>query len=273
MNSDAARIARAIEILSHHWEAPPPLGALAAELALSPGHFQRIFRRMTGVSPKRFTQALRAERAERLLEDAAPLLGAAHGVGLSGPGRLHDLIVEARAMTPGELRRAGGGTAIAWAVHPSPLGPCFVATTPRGVCELAFADTPSEPLAALRARWPEATIERDPSAGRAVVDALAQAPRDRGPVTLHLRGTNFQLRVWTALLAIPPERVTSYGALARALGRPGAARAVGQAVGDNPVAWLVPCHRVLRSHGALGGYRWGLERKRALLALEHAAPA
>ncbi len=269
MSSDTKRIAAAIEITSRRWADPPSLDELAGAVSLSSAHFQRMFRRMTGVSPKRFAQALAADRAERMLVDARPLLDAAFHAGLSGPGRLHDLMVSVRAMTPGELRRGGEGLAIRWGVHDTPFGPCMIAATERGICELTFVEDDA-PRRELERSFPSATLLEDPSPTRPALDALLDASARAGPITLHLRGTNFQLRVWQALLAIPPDRLTSYGAIADAMGCPGASRAVGRAVGSNPVSWIIPCHRVLRREGALGGYRWGLDKKRALLAWEHA---
>lgn len=270
MPSDHRRVADAIGFLAERWRAQPSLDETAAHVGASPHHFQRVFRRLTGVSPKRFVQSLSADRAERLLTDRAPLLDAAYASGLSGPGRLHDLTVSVRAMTPGELRRGGAGITLRWGVHETPFGACFVAVTARGVAEVAFVEDGDDPDAELAARWPGATRREDRVATRGIVDAMLDASSRGGPPTLHLKGTNFQIRVWKALLAIPPGRVTTYGAIAAAIGRPGAARAVGRAVGTNPVSVLIPCHRVLAANGALGGYRWGLERKRALLAWEGA---
>lgn len=270
--SDHARVAAAIRILAERFLAPPSLDALAQEVGLSPAHFQRMFRRATGVSPKRFTQSLVADRAERLLRETT-VLEAAHGAGLSGPGRLHDLTVNVRAMTPGELRRGGEGLSIAWGLHETPFGVCAIATTERGVCELTFVEDGLDPEAALRQSWPRAGLTRDEARTAHVAAAVLDASRCPGPLTLHLKGTNFQLRVWKALLAIPAGRVTSYGAIAQALDAPTASRAVGGAVGANPVSLIIPCHRVLRAHGALGGYRWGLDRKRAILAWEGAREA
>ena len=264
MPSDHQRVADAIAQLSA--DPSSSLESLAASAQLSPAHFQRMFRRLAGVSPKRLSQSLRVDRAERSLEASRSVLEAAADAEVSGPGRLHDLTVALRAMSPGELRRGGEGLQIRVGVHMSALGRCAVALTPRGVCEVAF-DAP-DLVERLRARWPRADVVADPEAGRALAESLVHASERAGPLTLHVRGTNFQLRVWKALLAMTPGQTTSYGALASELGRPTAARAVGQAVGANPVAVLIPCHRVLRAHGALGGYRWGLERKRVLLALE-----
>jgi AraC family transcriptional regulator of adaptative response/methylated-DNA-[protein]-cysteine methyltransferase len=268
MNSDHRRVSDAISHLASRWRDPPSLTETAAFVGLGPHHFQRLFSRMTGVSPKRFTQALAADHAERMLADErASVLAAAVATGLSSPGRLHDLTMSVRAMTPGELRR-GDGLRIAWGVHETPFGACLVARTPRGVCELAFLEEGDDPGAGLAARWPRATRTHEPELTAPVARRLSRA--GEGPLGLHVRGTNFQIRVWRALLAIPPGRVSSYGEIAREIGRPSAARAVGRAVGSNPVSILIPCHRVLRAHGELGGYRWGLERKRALLAWERA---
>lgn len=270
MQSDHRKVADAIGYLAARWREQPGLNDTAAHIGLSPHHFQRLFRRMTGVSPKRFVQSMCADHAERMLASDAPLLEAAIETGLSGPGRLHDLVVNVRAMTPGELRRGGEGLTLRWGVHDTPFGACFVAATERGVAELTFVERGADPAASLAARWPAASRIEDPGVTTPVILQMLDASRRDGPLTLHLRGTNFQLRVWKALLAIPHGRVTSYGAIADAVGRPGAARAVGRAVGTNPVSVIIPCHRVLAANGALNGYRWGLDRKRALLAWEMA---
>ena len=268
MQSDHRRVADAIGYLAERWRDQPALNDTAAHVGLSPHHFQRLFRRLTGVSPKRFVQSMCADHAERLLEGDAPLLEAAIGAGLSGPGRLHDLVVSVRAMTPGELRRGGEGLTLRWGVHDTPFGACFVAVTERGVAELMFVERGEDPAESLAARWPGADRREDEGSTSAVVERMLDASRREGPLTLHLRGTNFQIRVWKALLAIPHGRVTTYGAIAASIGRPTAPRAVGRAVGTNPVSVLIPCHRVLTANGALGGYRWGTARKRALLAWE-----
>jgi len=269
MGSHYATVARALETLAAEPARAPALGTLAGDAGLSPAHFQRLFTRMVGVSPKRFAQALVFAGAEARLAGGDDVLAAATAVGLSAPARLHDLSVTLRAMTPGELRRGGGGLVIRWSRAPTLLGEAFAATTERGLCALQLAEP--HPEGWLRARWPRATLVEDPNAGREALDVLRGAARARAPLALHVRGTPFQVRVWQALLEhCGAGETTTYGELAAAMGRTGAARAVGGAVGANPIAVLIPCHRVLRRHGALGGYRWGLPRKRILLAWESA---
>lgn len=267
-----AVIERAIAAIAARAPEQVPLEALAAEAGMSPGHFQRVFSRWAGVSPKRFAQYLALDHAKRLLAERRSVLDAAWGAGLSGPGRLHDLFVTWEAMSPGDYARAGAGLVIAWAEIATPFGPAIAMATGRGLCGLGFAAGAGREAtrADLAARWPAATFVED--AGRVV--PLAAAALDRsgaaGPARLHLMGGPFQLKVWEALLQVPAGAVTTYADIAAAIGRPGAARAVGTAVGRNPVGLVVPCHRVLRREGALGGYRWGLGVKRALLAWESA---
>lgn len=265
---DYARIEAALERIERDARRQPTLEEVAASAGLSPGHFQRVFTRWAGISPKRFLQAVTVRRARELLRAHRPVLDVAFDVGLSGPGRLHDLTVACEAMTPGQIARRGEGVTIRHAVVPSSLGPAFVASTERGVCALEFPDADHDPVRRLGHDWPGATlvVARDDEARSWSEAIFGRGPRP--PLALHLRGTNFQIQVWGALLRIPPGRVVDYGSLAEAVGRPGAARAVGTAVGANPVAVLVPCHRVLRRHGELGGYRWGTTRKLALLGLE-----
>ena len=267
---DYRRVEAAIAYLRDHAEAQPSLGDVAAHVGLSPFHFERLFRRWAGTTPKRFLQAVTLERAKAALAESRSVLDAAYDAGLSGPGRLHDLFVTVEAVTPGEFKRGGDGLTIRYGVHETPLGPALVGLTERGLCALSFVDEGAETkaVADLAAAWPEADLVEDAEVTRAVVDAAFAAGADRAPLRVLLRGTNFQLQVWRALLRIPPGRVLAYDDVAALLGRPTAARAVGRAVGQNPVAVLIPCHRVLRKDGALGGYRWGLDRKRVLLARE-----
>ncbi|MDX1606565.1 MAG: methylated-DNA--[protein]-cysteine S-methyltransferase [Candidatus Competibacterales bacterium] len=272
MPSDYARIARAIRFLEQHRARQPTLAELAAALDLSPFHCQRLFRRWAGVSPKRFLQCLTVAHAKRLLHASRSVLDASLDSGLSGPGRLHDHFVALEAVTPGEYRSGGRGLTIAYGHHEGPFGQVLVAVTERGVCGLSFCDEDSSvALAELRRQWPAAELVHAPETTAATAARLfEQAGPDDRPLSLLVRGSNFQVSVWRALLRIPPGTVRTYGDLADAVGRPGAARAVGQAVGANPVAWLIPCHRVIRASGAVDGYRWGTVRKKAMLARETA---
>jgi AraC family transcriptional regulator of adaptative response/methylated-DNA-[protein]-cysteine methyltransferase len=269
--ADYARVERAIRFLEEHAERRPSLEEVARSAGLSPAHFQRLFSRWAGISPKRFLQFLAKEHASERLRRSATVLDAAWDAGLSGPGRLHDLLVSSEAATPGQVASGGEGVAVAWGFHPTPFGECLLGVTDRGVCHLSFvgAGGRRDALDDLRRRWPRAALrENHALAARTAGRIFAGA--DPGKISLHLSGTNFQLKVWEALLRIPPGAATTYGEVARRIGRPTAARAVAGAVAANPVAWIIPCHRVLRSLGALGGYRWGIERKQAMLGWEAA---
>jgi len=272
---DYARVERAISYLEANFQDQPELDAVAEAVGLSSAHFQRMFKRWAGISPKRFVQYLTLDHARKRLEDSASVLDATLDAGLSGPGRLHDLFVTYEAMTPGDYKQGGGGVEIFYGVQPSPFGPCFIGETERGVAALGFAEdgAPDAPLADFRQRWPNAEFRHDPARSAATAAHIFGA--SSGRLALDLRGTNFQLKVWEALLRIPPGAVVSYDALAGALQKPGAARAVGSAVAANPVSYLIPCHRVIRKSGRFHNYYWGPERKRAMLAWEaaHFAPA
>jgi AraC family transcriptional regulator of adaptative response/methylated-DNA-[protein]-cysteine methyltransferase len=266
--SDYRRVAAAIRFLEQHADAQPSLTRLAAHLGLSEYHLHRLFKRWAGVTPKDFVQMLTLVRAKRLLAEAKSVLETSLEVGLSGPARLHDLFVTLEAMTPGDYKERGKGLVVRWARVETPFGPALFAATERGLCALSFGGGPRE----LAARWPGATLVESP---RSLAPfAAAACARMRGeatePLTLVARGTSFQLKIWAALLALPEGAVTSYGELAAAVGEPGASRAAGTAVGANPIAVLIPCHRVLRATGVLGDYRWGQERKCALLASQGA---
>lgn len=272
MNSDYARIEKAIRYLDANRAEQPELADVARHVGLSPAHFQRMFTRWAGISPKRFLQHRTAGVVKRLLRERRSVLDASYEAGLSGSSRLHDLIVNAEAVSPGEFQRAGAGLVVKFGFHPSPFGECLIAITPRGICHLAFVNPVSrhDALERLRHDWPRAELRADQRATREVV-AKAFPVGGRGkfpPLSLHIKGTNFQLKVWEALLNIPGGSVTTYGDIAGALHVPGASRAVGSAVGSNPVSWLIPCHRVIRSTGELGGYAWGIERKKAMLLKE-----
>lgn len=252
------------------------LTELAREMGLSPAHFQRLFTEWAGISPKRYQQFLTLGQARALLAERQTLLQTALSTGLSGPARLHDLFLRWEAMRPGDYAKGGAGLRLRIGAAETPFGPAVFAASPLGLCGLSFADEGSIAAARadLEARWPAADFEEAGAAFQPLADQIF-APIDRlkgregaGLPKLHLIGAPFHLKVWEALLRLPPGQVTSYGALAAALGQPKAARAVGQAVGHNPLAFLIPCHRVLQASGALGGYHWGLPRKRALLAYE-----
>ena len=272
--SDYQRIERAIRYLDAHWREQPSLATLAAHVGLSESHFQRLFTRWAGISPKRFLQHATAQFARTLLREHRAVLPTAYDAGLSNSSRLHELMVHTEAMTPGQMSRGGGGVDIAWDFHESPLGTAFVAVTPLGICSLQFADTATDRRATLdrlRDEWPAATLRQSASRTRAsarlALDALGE---HRGALALHVRGTNFQLKVWSALLRIAPGDVATYGDVAGAIGAPRAMRAVGSAVGRNPVSLLIPCHRVIRQSGTIGDYAWGSVRKEIILRAEAA---
>ena len=269
---DYERIARAIAYLQRHAGSQPDLAMAARALHLSEHHFQRLFTRWAGVSPKRFLQFLTVADARRRLADASSVFDLAVEVGLSGPGRLHDLFVSMEAISPGEARLEGAGLDIRYGVHETRFGHTVIATTPRGICALHFVDDVASAETLLIANWPRARLRRDPRSTAAVAQRIF-APLEtdaRQPLALLVKGTNFQVKVWQALLALPAGALTTYGNLADRLGMPSAARAVGTAIGANPIAYLIPCHRVIRASGVLTGYRWGAQRKAAMLAWEAA---
>lgn len=267
-----AKVEQAIHFLTAHSHAQPDLETVAAQVGLSPFHFQRVFKRLAGISPKRFLQFTTLSQAKTLLRQNVPVLDVAYDVGLSGAGRLHDLFVNGEAVTPGTFKNGGEALTIRYGVHPSPFGYAFIALTPHGICELDLRSNQEDAIAVattLHRKWPQAQLTEDPSATReAVVTMFAEGQSTVARYPLHLRGTNFQLKVWQAVLQIPEGGLSTYSDLATAVGVPKAVRAVGSAVGDNPVAFLVPCHRVLRKDGGIGGYATGLARKQALLAYE-----
>ena len=278
--SDYQRITDAIVYLERHWRSRPSLDDVASCVGLSKYHFQRLFSRWAGISPKRFVQYLTIDRARELLAAGRPLLDVSIELEMSGPGRLHDLFVSVDAVTPGEFKRRGADLTISYGIHPSPFGHCLIGLTPRGICFLGFVEDRDMQIAEslIRDRWPRANLvsaqnTTGPLARRIFTPATDQ--REAEPLPLLLSGTNFQIKVWEALLRIPPGRITTYQEVAAAVGQLKAARAVGRAVGANPISFLVPCHRVLRQGGLPGGYFWGLTRKHAMLwreAAQHSAP-
>lgn len=264
---DFARIARAIRYIDTHFRSQPRLAAMAASAHLSEFHFNRLFRRWAGVTPRQYLAFVTARAARGALVGTPSVLEAAFSVGLSGPGRLHDLIVTLEAVTPGELKAQGAGVRLTAGFSDTPFGRALIASTPRGIAHLAFVEAGGEQqaLAALAEEWPQAHLERADAAAAALAGRIWQ-PAANETLRLAVKGTNFQLKVWQALLEAGGGAPLSYAALARAAGVRGAARAVGNAIGANPVAWLIPCHNVLRQDGSLGGYHWGEDRKRAMLA-------
>jgi AraC family transcriptional regulator of adaptative response/methylated-DNA-[protein]-cysteine methyltransferase len=277
MSTDYDTIAAAIRYLEANFTQQPSLEDLAAHLHLSPYHLQRLFKRWAGISPKRFLQFLTADYARQLLDESHSVLDAAYASGLSGPGRLHDLFVSIDAVTPGEYKQKGAGLAIDYGFHHTPFGQCLIAITARGICALSFVEEDDRQAAieALGRRWAGARLSERPALTQPLIDAIFPAgdsPSQPAQPTLplFLQGTNFQVKVWEALLAIPAGHALSYEDVAHAIGQPAGTQAVASAVAANQVAFLIPCHRVLRKSGAVGEYRWGHTRKQAMLGWEAA---
>jgi AraC family transcriptional regulator of adaptative response/methylated-DNA-[protein]-cysteine methyltransferase len=269
---DYSVVRQVIEFLTENWREQPSLETIAAEIGMEPTRLQKLFTRWAGISPKAFLQALTLDHARALLEQSATVLDATYEVGLSGPGRLHDLFVTHEAVTPGDYRARGEGLVIRYGFHASPFGKALVMTTERGLAGLAFADNGEEAatLADMMQRWPRAQYIEDVAAtvgvARRVFDPRQWRPET--PLRVVLIGSDFEIRVWETLLKVPLGAATTYSDVARRIARPSAARAVGAAVGRNPMSFVVPCHRVLGRSGSLTGYRWGLTRKRAILGWE-----
>jgi AraC family transcriptional regulator of adaptative response/methylated-DNA-[protein]-cysteine methyltransferase len=276
-SDDYDRVRRAIAFISKQWRRQPSIEEIADHLGLSVSHLHHLFRRWAGITPKAFLQAVTLDRARDLLRDSASILDASYELGLSGPGRLHDLFVTHEAMTPGAFKTGGANLEIAYGFHPSPFGKALLMVAPLGLAGLGFAEPGEEEaaLADMTRRWPKATFVPDPARtapfARRVFDP-AQWSADR-PLNVVLIGTDFEVRVWRTLLAVPMGRATTYSDVAAQIGNPNACRAVGAAVGKNPISFVVPCHRVLGRSGALTGYHWGLPRKQAMLGWEGARVA
>jgi AraC family transcriptional regulator of adaptative response/methylated-DNA-[protein]-cysteine methyltransferase len=272
LSADYQRVEQAIYYMITHHTEQPDLKEIANHVYLSEYHFQRLFTNWVGISPKRFLQYLTKETAKQMLEQSASLLEASYASGLSSPSRLHDLFVSCEAVTPGEYKRRGEGLSLRYGFHPTPFGECLLAVSERGICNLSFVEAGDREAARadLQNRWLKASLVEDAAATAPHVEG-AFAPFTGGPIhslNLHLQGTNFQIKVWEALLRIPPGKVVTYEEIAMSVGTPRGFRAVGSAVGRNPIAVLIPCHRVIRKMGELGGYRYGLARKHALLGWE-----
>jgi AraC family transcriptional regulator of adaptative response/methylated-DNA-[protein]-cysteine methyltransferase len=271
MSSDYARIARAIEYLDEHHVDQPQLSELAHLVDLSDYHFQRLFLRWAGVTPKSFLQFVTLGHAKRLLREPRSLLQSSVELGLSGPSRLHDLFLTYEGMTPGEYKVQAEGMILRWGVHETPFGEALIAATDKGLCGMMFTDGDHPTaLREVRAQWAGATWREDARFTRSYAEAIDARVRGQQhqPLSVLLKGTPFQLKVWEALLKIPEGSALSYQGLATLVGASGSARAVGGAVAANPIGYLIPCHRVIRATGALGGYHWGETRKRTILALE-----
>lgn len=270
--SDYIRIEKAMTYMSEHVSSQPSLEDVAAHVHLSPFHFHRVFCKWAGTTPKRFLQALTLERSKRMLKEEGSLMDVSLRMGLSGGSRLYDHFVKLEAVTPGEYRNGGQGITIQYGVNETPFGKIFVAMTPRGVCRIEFLGSRSadEILVDIGKDWPKASLAQNNNATNYVANVLFSRLKDgeSNPLSLHVMGTNFQVAVWRALLRIPPGQLASYSQIANALGYPKASRAVGNAVGSNPVAMLIPCHRVIQKSGALGGYRWGSTKKEMIQAWE-----
>ncbi|MEP6498662.1 methylated-DNA--[protein]-cysteine S-methyltransferase [Microcoleus vaginatus] len=271
-SEDYHRIARAIAFMRQHHLNQPNLATVAQHLGLSEYHFQRLFTQWAGISPKRFLQYLTVEYAKSKITQTKSLLDLTLDVRLSSPGRLHDLFVNLEAMSPGEFKAGGAGLQIRYGIHDTPFGTSLIATTARGICNLYFLDTTDEQTAEqrLRLEWKNAEIIRDEQATLSLRDLIfnSETFSEQKPLTLLVKGTNFQIQVWRALLKLPFGAIATYQTIAQMVARPTAARAVGNAIGNNPIGYLIPCHRVIRESGELGGYCWGVERKTVMLGWE-----
>lgn len=269
---DYGRIEQAILFLEKNFREQPDLKEVAGSVGLSEYHFQRLFSRWAGISPKRFLQFLTIEYAKQLLEESKNVLDTTYEAGLSSPSRLHDLFVSCEAITPGEFKNKGDGLSITYGFHPSPFGECLLAVTERGICNLAFVqnDGRASVLDELKRNWPKSTFGEDATQTQPFIEQIFNPVKGGQALPLILKGTNFQIQVWQALLKIPAGSVVSYDELAAMMGQPGAARAVGNAVGRNPIGFVIPCHRVIRKIGAIGDYHWNVARKRAILGWEAA---
>lgn len=272
-NFNYGRIASAIQFISENVKSQPSLDEIAACVHMSPFHFQRMFTEWAGVSPKKFLQFLTTQYLKSKIQQNSSLLTIAEETGLSGQSRIYDLFTGIEAMTPLEYKMKGKDMKISYGFHSTPFGWCIIAVTERGICHMAFTDNLSEEteFSGLKDKWPESELEYNQEITSGYIERIFK-PHSHIPGKLHLlvKGTNFQVNVWKALLTIPPGSLSTYKAIAESIGNSGASRAVGSAIGANPIAYLIPCHRVIRSEGVTGGYHWGSTRKKAILGWEAA---
>jgi AraC family transcriptional regulator of adaptative response/methylated-DNA-[protein]-cysteine methyltransferase len=272
---DYQRIEKAIWFLEENFKSQPNLDKIAESVNLSKYHFSRLFKRWAGVSPIQFLQTLTLEYTKQKLAESHSLLDVSLDAGLSGPGRLHDLFVTVEAMTPGEFKKMGAGLQVTYGYGQSPFGECLLATTQRGICYLGFVDggDRSQPFSQLEQTWPGAVFAESQTCIHSILTRIFGFSHvgDSKPFHLHVKGTNFQINVWRALLAIPPGRIVSYQDIAAHIGRPKSIRAAANAIAVNPVSYLVPCHRVIKKSGKIHRYRWGISRKKAIIGWEAAA--
>lgn len=271
---DYLRIEQAILYLEKNFREQPTLGEIARSVNLSEYHFHRLFRRWAGITPKQFLQLLTIEYAKNMLDESRSLLEITYNSGLSSTSRLHDLFVTIDAVTPGEFRRKGVGLTIVYGVHPTPFGKCLLSVTERGICGLSFltGESPEEAVNGLVNEWAGARFVEDANVTRSYVDRIfvPSSSGEKPRLNLYLKGTNFQIKVWQALLSIPPEHVLSYDDIAESVNTADGLKTVGEAVMTNPVAYVIPCHRVIHRIGIVGPYKWGTARKRAMLGWEAA---
>ncbi|MEJ2689880.1 MAG: methylated-DNA--[protein]-cysteine S-methyltransferase [Deltaproteobacteria bacterium] len=271
-SEDYVRIEQAINYLEKHFDKQPDLAAIAKAVNLSKYHFQRLFKRWAGVTPQQFLHFLTLEYTKKLLRESHSVFDASLAAGLSSGSRIHDLFISFDAITPGEYKKFGKGLEILYGYHPTPFGLCLLAITHRGICALRFISPHEQKLALkqLQGEWPEAVFVEKPSATLPIIEKIFSQSARNYPFHLTLKGTNFQVQVWRALLAIPAGAIASYQEIAGFLGRPEATRAVASAIAKNPISYLIPCHRVIRKSGEIHNYRWGRSRKKAMLAWEAA---
>ncbi len=269
LSEDYKRIEKAIYFLEDNYQRQPELKEIADAAGLSEFHFQRVFIRWVGISPKRFLQFITKENAKKILSNSS-VLDVTYSVGLSSPGRLHDLFIHTEAVSPGEYKTSGAGITIRYAFHPSPFGELILGVTDRGICHLSFVtENREKSLQDIQQKWENAVLIEDHGSTEQIIQSIFSFEKPDQPLNLFLRGTNFQIKVWEALLRINRGSLTTYEQIAESIGSPKAMRAVGTAIGQNPISFLIPCHRVIQKSGNFGNYRWGPARKKAIIGWEN----